>query len=182
MAIDGLLQTFSHFGVRLGLDAIQQLLKNLGDPHEQVPIIHVAGSNGKGSVCAYLSTILTEAGYTVGRYTSPHLIDWTERICLNNQAIAPETLESILQEVVAAIQPDDLPPTQFEVITAAAWLYFAQQEVDVAVMEVGLGGRLDATNLCDYPLVSIITSISREHWQRLGARRWQTLPGKKQVF
>ena len=168
LAIDALLQAFSHFGVRLGLESIQQLLKNLGDPHEQVPIIHVAGSNGKGSVCAYLSTILTEAGYTVGRYTSPHLIDWTERICLNNQAIAPETLESILQEVIAAIQPNDLPPTQFEVITAAAWLYFAQQEVDVAVMEVGLGGRLDATNLCDYPLVSIITSISREHWQRLG--------------
>ncbi|MBM0741918.1 bifunctional folylpolyglutamate synthase/dihydrofolate synthase [Phormidium sp. CLA17] len=168
MAIDAILQSFSHFGVRLGLDSIQQLLKNLGNPHEQVPIIHVAGSNGKGSVCAYLSTILTEAGYTVGRYTSPHLIDWTERICLNNQAIAPETLESILQQVVAAIQPDDLPPTQFEVITAAAWLYFAQQEVDVAVMEVGLGGRLDATNVCDYPLVSIITSISREHWQRLG--------------
>jgi len=168
LAIDAILQSFSHFGVRLGLDSIQQLLKNLGNPHEQVPIIHVTGSNGKGSVCAYLSTILTEAGYTVGRYTSPHLTDWTERICLNNQAIAPEALESILQEVVAAIQPDDLPPTQFEVITAAAWLYFAQQEVDVAVMEVGLGGRLDATNVCDYPLVSIITSISREHWQRLG--------------
>jgi len=169
LAIDAILQAFSHFGVRLGLESIQQLLKNLGDPHDQVPVIHVAGSNGKGSVCAYLSTILTEAGYTVGRYTSPHLIDWTERICLNNQAIAPETLESILQEVIVAIQPDDLPPTQFEVITAAAWLYFAQQEVDVAVVEVGLGGRLDATNVCDYPLVSVITSISREHWQRLGS-------------
>jgi dihydrofolate synthase/folylpolyglutamate synthase len=168
LTIDALLQSFSHFGVRLGLDSIQQLLKNLGNPQEQVPVIHVAGSNGKGSVCAYLSSLLTEAGYTVGRYTSPHLIDWSERICLNNQAIAPETLELILEQVIAAIQPDDPTPTQFEVITAAAWLHFAQQEVDVAVMEVGLGGRLDATNLCEYPLVSIITSISREHWQRLG--------------
>jgi dihydrofolate synthase/folylpolyglutamate synthase len=168
LAIDTLLQSFNHFGVRLGLDSIQQLLHNLGNPHEEVLVIHVAGSNGKGSVCAYLSTILTKAGYRVGRYTSPHLIDWTERICLNDQAIAPEVLEATLQQVVAAIQPDDLPPTQFEIITAAAWLYFSQQEVDVAVMEVGLGGRLDATNVSDYPLVSIITSISREHWQRLG--------------
>ncbi len=167
-SIDSFLKRFEHFGVELGLERIYQLLDNLGNPHLQVPIIHVAGTNGKGSVCAYLSSILTAAGYKVGRYTSPHLVDWTERICLNQQKISPTTLEQLLEEVEAAINPDQPSPTQFEVITAAAWLYFAQQEVDVAVTEVGLGGRLDATNVCQQPMVTVITSISWEHWQRLG--------------
>ncbi len=168
MDINSLLQPFQHFGVHLGLERIVKLLANLGNPHHQVPIIHVAGTNGKGSVCAYLSSILTEAGYRTGRYTSPHLVDWTERICLNEQPISSEQLCQVLLQVQAAIQQDEEPPTQFEVITAAAWLYFAQQKVDVAVVEVGLGGRLDATNVCLNPLVTIITSISREHWQVLG--------------
>lgn len=169
MNIDSLLQPFERFGVHLGLDRIVKLLANLGNPHHQVPVIHVAGTNGKGSVCAYLSSVLTEAGYRTGRYTSPHLVDWTERICLNEQAIAPNTLHKLIQQIQAAICPDDESPTQFEVITAAAWLYFAEAKVDVAVIEVGLGGRLDATNVCEKPLVTIITSISREHWQQLGS-------------
>ena len=168
MTVDQLLESFAQFGVKLGLESSFQLLAHLGNPHQRVPVIHVAGSNGKGSVCAYLSAILTAAGYRVGRFISPHLVDWTERICLNDQPISSEDLYSLLEQVVAAIGPTDPPPTQFEVITAVAWLYFAQQKVDVAVMEVGLGGRLDATNVCDRPLVSVITSISREHWQRLG--------------
>ena len=166
--LDSLLQPFQYFGVHLGLERIKRLLADLDNPHHQVPIIHVGGTNGKGSVCAYLSSILTEAGYRVGRYTSPHLVDWTERICLNEQPIEPDTLAKILQQIKSAIDPTQESPTQFEVITAAAWLYFAQSKVDIAVMEVGLGGRLDATNVCDRPLISIITSISREHWQRLG--------------
>ena len=169
MNIDLLLEPFQRFGVNLGLDRIVKLLANLGNPHHQVPVIHVAGTNGKGSVCAYLSSVLTEAGYRTGRYTSPHLVDWTERICLNEQAIASNTLYELLLQVKAAISPDEESPTQFEVITAAAWLYFAQSKVDVAVVEVGLGGRLDATNVCSQPLVTIITSISREHWQQLGS-------------
>ncbi|MEM1169061.1 MAG: folylpolyglutamate synthase/dihydrofolate synthase family protein [Cyanobacteria bacterium P01_H01_bin.35] len=167
-SIDSFLKRFEHFGVELGLQRIYQLLDNLGNPHLQVPIIHVAGTNGKGSVCAYLSSILKVAGYKVGRYTSPHLVDWTERICLNEEKISYSRLEELLQEVEAAIQPEQPSPTQFEVITAAAWLYFAQQEVDVAVVEVGLGGRLDATNVCHQPMVTVITSLSWEHWQRLG--------------
>ena len=163
-----LLSPFQHFGVNLGLSRIKKLLTDLGNPQDQVPIIHVAGTNGKGSVCAYLSTILTEAGYRVGRYTSPHLVDWTERISLDGQAIAKPTLIEILQDIRAAIDPDQESPTQFEVITAAAWLYFARSQVDIAVVEVGLGGRLDATNVKDSSLVSVITSLSREHWQRLG--------------
>jgi len=167
--IEAILQPFQHFGVHLGLERIQRLLANLGNPHQAVPSIHVAGTNGKGSVCAYLSAVLTEAGYRVGRYTSPHLVDWNERICINEQPISPVALQDLLLQVQATIQADEESPTQFEVITAAAWLYFAQQQVDIAVVEVGLGGRLDATNVCDRPLVSIITSISREHWQQLGS-------------
>jgi dihydrofolate synthase / folylpolyglutamate synthase len=163
-----LLDRFAHFGVELGLERIERLLNDLGNPQRQVPIVHVAGSNGKGSTCAYLSSVLTAAGYRVGRYTSPHLVSWCERISLNGQDIPSAELHQLLVKVVEAIDPNHASPTQFEVITAAAWLYFAQQQVDVAVMEVGLGGRLDATNVCDRPLVAIITSLSREHWQRLG--------------
>ncbi|MBK1990783.1 bifunctional folylpolyglutamate synthase/dihydrofolate synthase, partial [Sphaerospermopsis aphanizomenoides BCCUSP55] len=168
MNIDSLLQPFQHFGVNLGLSRIVKLLGNLDNPHEKVPVIHVAGTNGKGSVCAYLSSGLTEAGYRTGKYTSPHLIDWNERICVNEQPINSQKLSELIQQVQAAIDPEEESPTQFEVITAAAWLYFAQQKVDVAVVEVGLGGRLDATNVCNKPLVTVITSISREHWQQLG--------------
>ena len=174
-SISSLLDPFHRFGVHLGLDRIKKLLADLGNPHLQMPIIHVAGTNGKGSVCAYLSSILAEAGYRVGRYTSPHLVDWTERIYLNGQTIADAELITILQDIQSAmpsassaIAPDTESPTQFEVITAAAWLYFARSQVDIAVIEVGLGGRLDATNVKDDALVSIITSLSREHWQRLG--------------
>jgi dihydrofolate synthase/folylpolyglutamate synthase len=198
--INSVIQPLERFGVHLGLDRIVNLLATLGNPHHQIPVIHVAGTNGKGSVCAYLSSILTEAGYRTGRYTSPHLVDWTERICLNEQPISSEELSQLLEKVQTVIHAGDekIPPTsltkggyvsplkrqedrgdkalwekygnptQFEVITAAAWLYFAQQQVDVAVVEVGLGGRLDATNVCLEPLVTIITSISREHWQQLG--------------
>ena len=168
MNIDSLLQPFQHFGIHLGLGRIDKLLAAMGNPHQNIPIIHVAGSNGKGSVCAYLSSILKTAGYRVGRYTSPHLIDWNERICLNDEAIDTEKLIEILKYIQGLIDILEEIPTQFEVITAAAWYYFWQSQVDIAVIEVGLGGRLDATNVCEYPLASVITSISREHWQNLG--------------
>jgi dihydrofolate synthase / folylpolyglutamate synthase len=163
-----LLQSYQQFGVHLGLERIKQLLEKLDNPHQQVPIIHVAGTNGKGSVCAYLSSVLTEAGYRVGRYTSPHLIDWTERICINQKPISPIELQQCLERVVAASENNTETPTQFEIFTAAAWLYFAEQKTDIAVIETGLGGRLDATNVCETPLVSVITSISLDHWQILG--------------
>ncbi|MGB5595268.1 MAG: folylpolyglutamate synthase/dihydrofolate synthase family protein [Crocosphaera sp.] len=168
MTINSLLQPFQRFGVHLGLNRIQTLLAKLGNPHQTIPIIHVGGTNGKGSVCAYLSSILTEAGYKVGRYTSPHLIDWTERICLNNLPISETKLKDLLININKSIDFSQETPTQFEVITAAAWVYFAQEKVDIAIIEVGLGGRLDATNVCESPLGTVITSISREHWQHLG--------------
>jgi dihydrofolate synthase/folylpolyglutamate synthase len=175
--LEDLLQPFQQFGVNLGLSRIQHLLKRLGNPHHHVSIVHVAGTNGKGSVCAYLTAVLTAAGYRVGCYTSPHLVSWCERITINQAAIAPELLRQTLQTVIAAIDPQQPTPTQFEVLTAAAWLYFAQAQVDLAVVEVGLGGRLDATNVCEgemlghrpNPLATVITSISREHWQVLGS-------------
>ncbi|MBP0020184.1 MAG: bifunctional folylpolyglutamate synthase/dihydrofolate synthase [Cyanobacteria bacterium SBLK] len=167
MDINDLLKPFQKFGINLGLERIDRLLSNLGNPHHRVPIVHVAGTNGKGSVCAYLSSVLTEAGYKIGRYISPHLVSWTERICINEKEIEIEKLSATIEEVINAISSES-PPTQFEIFTAAAWLYFARERVDIAIMEVGLGGRLDATNVCPSPLVTIITSISREHWQILG--------------
>ncbi|MFZ4640526.1 MAG: bifunctional folylpolyglutamate synthase/dihydrofolate synthase [Nodosilinea sp.] len=166
--INALLEGLGHFGVDLSLDRIQRLLGALGNPQSRVPIIHVAGSNGKGSVCAYLASVLTQAGYQVGRYTSPHLVSWRERIEVNGRAIAAPDLLRGLERVIAAIDPNQPSPTQFEVFTAVAWQYFANSGVDLAVMEVGLGGRLDATNVVADPLVTILTSLSREHWQRLG--------------
>lgn len=162
--INELLQRYERFGIHLGLETSHQLLAALGNPHQRTPVIHVAGTNGKGSVCAYLSSVLTAAGYRVGRYTSPHLVGWTERICINQHPIAAEMLLDALCWVEEAVT--EPTPTQFEVITAAAWCCF--ESVDIAIVEVGLGGRLDATNVCDAPLVSVITSISRDHWQRLG--------------
>lgn len=163
-----ILDSFAHFGVKLGLESTYRLLSYFDNPQDNVNIIHVAGTNGKGSVCAYLSTILTEAGYRVGRYTSPHLVSWGERICIEERPIDAPSLLRILQQIQAVIQAHHLDATQFEVITAAAWLYFVEQSVDIAVIEVGLGGRLDATNVCDRPLVSVITSIANDHWQQLG--------------
>ncbi|MGB3266535.1 MAG: folylpolyglutamate synthase/dihydrofolate synthase family protein [Microcoleus sp.] len=168
MNAESILQSYQHFGVHLGLERIQQLLQKLDNPHQKVPVIHIAGTNGKGSVCAYLSSALTAAGYRVGRYTSPHLIDWTERICINQKPISTTALQQCLEQVVSAAEGNTETPTQFEIITAAAWLYFAEQKADIAVIETGLGGRLDATNVCETPLVSVITSISLDHWQILG--------------
>jgi dihydrofolate synthase / folylpolyglutamate synthase len=161
------LASFDKFGIHLGLDRIYQLLVALGNPHQQIPVIHVAGTNGKGSVCAFLLSILQASGLRVGRYTSPHLMDWRERITINGEWISDQDLLEALEQVERAIAPE-FPPTQFEVITAAMWWYFAKQEVDMAILETGLGGRLDATNVCDRPLVSVITSIGLDHCQQLG--------------
>ncbi|ESA34359.1 bifunctional protein [Leptolyngbya sp. Heron Island J] len=168
LSIDHFLAGYGRFGVNLGLSRIETLLGCLGNPQDRVPIVHVAGTNGKGSVCAYVASVLTAAGYRVGRYTSPHLLTWNERICINQQPITDEALWHHLRTVAAAIDPNSETPTQFEVFTAAAWSYFAAEAVDIAVIEVGLGGRLDATNVCSDPLVTAVVSLSREHWQRLG--------------
>jgi len=167
-SIDSLLNSLKHQGVDLGLERITSLLAHFAYPHLQVPIIHVAGTNGKGSVCAYLSSILSKAGYRVGLYTSPHLVEWNERISINTKPISTPELTTSIIDVLDVSQRESINLTQFEVITAAAWIYFAGQKLDLAVIEVGLGGRLDATNIVPHPLATVITSISRDHWQFLG--------------
>ncbi|MCK5283708.1 MAG: bifunctional folylpolyglutamate synthase/dihydrofolate synthase [Nanoarchaeota archaeon] len=147
----------------LGLDKIKQLLEKLNNPQDKLKCIHVTGTNGKGSVCAILSSILTKAGYKVGMYTSPHLKRFTERFQINGKEIQEERLNQLIEKV----KPYHTDQTFFEITTAIAFLYFAEENVDFLVLEVGLGGRLDATNVIT-PLLSIITNISLEHTQILG--------------
>ncbi len=145
-------------------------LQRMGDPHHAYPVIHVAGTKGKGSTAALMASALQAAGYRVGLYTSPHLSEYTERIRVNNQPIAPAELVELVELVKTEVaQVEHL--TTFEITTALGFLYFARQKVDVAVVEVGLGGRLDATNVVT-PLVSVITSLSMDHMAILG----DTLP------
>jgi dihydrofolate synthase / folylpolyglutamate synthase len=150
-------------GSVLGLDRVKSLLEKLDNPHLKLKCIHVAGTNGKGSVCAMIASILKEAGYKTGMYTSPHLKRFSERIQINGQDISDEEIV----ELVDRIKPYYTDQTFFEVTTAMAFLYFMDKGVDFLVMEVGLGGRLDATNVV-MPLLSIITNISLEHTQILG--------------
>lgn len=158
------------FGTKLGLENIAQLLEGLGHPEERFPAVHVAGSNGKGSVCAMLASILQAAGLRVGLYTSPHLSRLNERIQINGEPIADDLLERRAAEVQACalrvISPDH-QITFFEATTALALSHFAQEGVDLAVVEVGMGGRLDATNLV-HPLLAVITRVALEHTQYLG--------------
>jgi len=151
---------------RFKIERMHTLAEAMGDPHLSYPTIHVAGTKGKGSVCALCAAALHEAGYKVGLYTSPHLDDYVERIQINGQFITHAGLVEMIEMLkpyVAAV-PD---LTTFEITTALAFLYFSMQQVDVAVIEVGLGGRLDATNIVQ-PVVSAITSISYDHTQLLG--------------
>jgi dihydrofolate synthase/folylpolyglutamate synthase len=162
--------SFDKYGWIFGLERIIVLLEQLGNPHEELKVIHVAGTNGKGSVCKYVSSILQKAGYSVGLYLSPHVERFSERIIVNNKEISNEDfacLVSQVRPVVDAMKKQDITPTFFEIVTALAFLYFKNCTVDYAVVEVGLGGRFDATNVV-HPLVSVITNISLEHTDILG--------------
>ena len=167
------LESRERFGIRLGLANVTRLLARLGNPEKclNLKTFHVAGTNGKGSVARIIAGILTEAGYCTGLYTSPHLIDTRERIQVNNQIISQKDFADLISEVAPQViaLSKFLPhsPTYFETITSAAFLYFARQQVDYAVVEVGMGGRLDATNVLN-PLVSVITPIGLEHRRFLG--------------
>ncbi|MFH0992324.1 MAG: folylpolyglutamate synthase/dihydrofolate synthase family protein [bacterium] len=152
--------------MKFGLEGIQDLLSVLGHPHLNFPTIHVAGTNGKGSTAAMLAAIFTAAGYKTGLYTSPHLVDITERIRINGKPINKNSLSFITKILEKELQ--ERHSTFFEAITAIAFSYFSQEDVDIAIIETGLGGRLDSTNVI-HPLVSIITNISLEHTEVLGA-------------
>ena len=157
------------------LDRMRELLRMLGNPHEQLPIVHVAGTKGKGSTASMMAAILAEAGYKTGLYTSPHLERLEERYVINGSQISPHELVQLVQTIEAVVQELDQTrideslrvPTFFEITTALAFLYFTRLKADIAVFEVGLGGRLDSTNVC-HPAVCAITSISFDHTKQLG--------------
>ncbi|MBI2083208.1 MAG: bifunctional folylpolyglutamate synthase/dihydrofolate synthase [Deltaproteobacteria bacterium] len=154
------------FDQKPGLERIEQVLQRLGNPERKFPSIHIAGTNGKGSTAAMIASVLREAGHRVGLYTSPHLVDFCERIQVGGSLISPDNLLHFAHIIHEVENPSD-PLTFFELATTIAFLYFAEQKVDIAVVEVGMGGRLDATNLIT-PLVSVITSIGLDHTQFLG--------------
>lgn len=156
------------FHINLGLERVTSLLQLLNNPQENLKIIHVAGTNGKGSTCAILSRILTVAGYKTGLYTSPHIIEYTERIKINNINISYEDLYKYVFEIDKLSKENNIYLTEFEILTCCAYKYFADQKTDICIIETGLGGRLDATNVIKKNILSIITSLSLDHTDRLG--------------
>lgn len=155
------------FGIKLELETIENILRFLNNPHKNYRIVHVAGTNGKGSTATYVSSILRQAGFKTGIYTSPHLVRFNERICVDGQEISDEQV----MEAFKAVKTVDIgkrKATFFEITTAMAFVHFARQKVDWAVIETGMGGRFDATNIV-VPQVSIITNLSIEHTDYLGS-------------
>ena len=163
-AIDYLYGLQRH-GIKLGLENSRRLMTALDDPHRRFHPVHIAGTNGKGSTAAMIAAVLAAAGYRTGLYTSPHLIDFTERIRVNGEPISPDAVARLTERIRAAAA--DLPVTFFEFTTAMAFLHFAEASVDFAVAEVGMGGQYDATNVLT-PLVSVITQVDFDHQAYLG--------------
>ncbi len=166
------LDEVSKYGSVLGLESIRELLRRLGDPQNELKFIHISGTNGKGSVLAYLSTILSGAGYRTGRYISPTLFSYRERIQVDGEYIEKESLACHVTAIAAAaedMQKAGLPsPTVFEIETALAFLYFKEKRCDIVTLEVGCGGLLDATNVITTTLMEVIASISMDHTDLLG--------------
>lgn len=155
------------------LDRMRRLLELLGDPQSRLPCIHIAGTKGKGSTAIMLAEVLSAAGYRVGLYTSPHVEAFEERMQVAGQRPTPDQIVELVRRVQAAVQqcesnPQPFNPTFFEVTTALAWLFFESQKTEIVILEVGLGGRLDSTNVCS-PIACVLTTISRDHTQLLGS-------------
>src|ERR1044071_3421581 len=165
------LYQLNKFGAVLGLDKTRELAAALGNPHQRLKFIHVAGTNGKGSTCAMLESIYRHAGYKTGLFTSPHLISFAERIQVNRQLIPEPKVARLVSEMLDILNLKQLPeidhPTFFEVVTIMALKWFAEQKCDIVIWETGLGGRLDATNIVT-PLASVITNIQFDHQEWLG--------------
>lgn len=166
------LENLGKFGIQLGMERIEGLLRELGNPEQKIKTIHVTGTNGKGSVTSMITNILLAANLKVGKFTSPHLVRYNERICLNGEEISDEAFATTITAVKVAA--DSIvkkgvceQPTQFEILTAAAFLYFYLEKVDYAVIEVGMGGLWDSTNVIT-PVVSVITNVSLDHTDRCG--------------
>ena len=152
------------FYINLSLDRIKSVLEKFGNPQRSLNCIHVAGTNGKGSTCSMLDSILRSAGYKVGLYTSPHIFEYTERIKINGQEISKEDFA----ELFAEVNSKGVQLTEFEILTVMMFLYFQRKEVEVVILETGLGGRFDATNVIEKNLCAIITQIDLDHTDRLG--------------
>ncbi len=172
MTISSLLQQLEQHKlptIDLKLDRVQHFLRCIGNPHEHLPtVVHVAGTNGKGSVIAYAHEMMVQAGKTAHRYTSPHLVRFNERVMLNNEIIADAPLQAALERIIAQQEEHDCPLTYFESTTIMALQLFADMPADAAFLEVGMGGRLDATNVVDVPLACVITPIGMDHQSYLG--------------
>lgn len=165
------IHSLEKFGIKPGMERIRALCNALGNPQEKLKIIHVAGTNGKGSTSTMISNILRKSGYNTGLFISPYVADFRERIQYNGNMIEKNELAECVEKVKSVIEMlavQDIQPTEFEAVTAAAFLYFEKKKCDFVVLEVGLGGRLDSTNIINAPYVSVITSISLDHTAILG--------------
>ena len=151
-----------------GLERIKILCEGIGNPQDFLRFVHVAGTNGKGSFCSMISQVLTESGYTVGTFTSPYVIKFNERMAVNGVAISDDELCDIIERIKPIADKMTDKPTEFELITAAAFLYFYEKKCDIVVLECGLGGRLDSTNIIKTPILSVITGIALDHTAVLG--------------
>ncbi len=161
----------NRFGIKLGLENTRKLLAELGDPQASLRFIHIAGTNGKGSTASFIAHALMAAGYRVGRYISPYIEVFNERMQIDNDYIADADLVKHTAKVKAAAEKlaaEGVQPTEFEIVTAIGLLYFAERAVDVVVLEVGMGGRFDSTNVIDVPLAAVITPVSLDHMAYLG--------------
>lgn len=162
------IENFTWSTTRLGLDRTRELLSGLGDPQKKLRFIHVAGSNGKGSTCAMLAAIFQAAGYRVGLYTSPYIQDFRERIQINGESIPARRLAETTEKVRSVADAMADHPSQFELITAVGMLYFLDEQVDLVILEVGMGGELDSTNAIDSPECAVICNIGLDHTEYLG--------------
>ncbi len=165
------IHSLEKFGIKPGMERIRALCNELGNPQDKLKVIHVAGTNGKGSTSTMISNILRKSGYNTGLFISPYVTDFRERIQYNGNMIKKNELAECVERVKSAIERlsvKNIQPTEFEAITATAFLYFKKKNCDYVVLEVGLGGRLDSTNVINAPYVSVITSISFDHTSILG--------------
>ncbi len=162
------IHSVNNFFCKPGLDRIKALCKYLGNPQDELKYVHVAGTNGKGSFCAMLSSILMDAGYKVGTYTSPYIFEFNERISINGQMIPKDDLVALCEYIKPFADKIEDKPTEFELITAMAFKYFKDQNCDIVILECGLGGRYDATNIITNPLLSVITGVDFDHQNFLG--------------
>lgn len=163
-----LLTSQGKFYINLGLERISALLELLGNPQDELKFFHVAGTNGKGSVCSIMASVLQEAGKSVGLYTSPHIFNYTERIKINGVEISKEDFARLVFDICTLAENNNIHLTEFEILTAVMFKYFADKSVDVVVLETGLGGRYDATNVIKNNLCAVITHIDLDHTERLG--------------